>query len=38
MLVNHDEEAVSLNEVIEEFRRPDTYKVSADVGKIESNL
>ena len=38
MLVNHDEEAISLNEVIEEFRKPETYKVSADIGKIESNI
>lgn len=37
-MVSHDDEAVPMSEVIDEFRRPQTYKEKVDLNRIESSL
>jgi len=37
-MVSHDENAITLDEVIEEFRKPKTYKESTNIRRIEVNL
>ena len=37
-LIENENEVVTLEEVIEEFRRPKTYKASTDVRKMEQKI